>query len=93
MKIFLYQALGMAQEAIACYQRTLQTRPNCAIAYGEFCCFICFMLVLSLCKTLIHSLFCFLSLKSLTMVFQLLKAMIYMDVNNQFYKKGSEFVI
>lgn len=35
MKIFLYQALGMPQEAIACYQHALQTRPNYAMAYGE----------------------------------------------------------
>ena len=36
----LYQALGMPQEAIACYQHALQTRPNYGMAYGGFCCFI-----------------------------------------------------
>lgn len=31
----LFQALGMPQEAIVCYQRALQTRPNYAMAFGE----------------------------------------------------------
>ena len=34
----LLQALGMPQEAILCYQRALQTRPNFAVALGEFFC-------------------------------------------------------
>lgn len=34
-KIFILpQALGMPQEAIVCYQRAVQTRPN-AIAFGK----------------------------------------------------------
>jgi len=39
-KIFFcrLQALGMPQEAIVCYQRALQTRPNFAVALGEFFC-------------------------------------------------------
>lgn len=32
----LFQALGMPQEAIVCYQRALQVRPDYAMAYGEF---------------------------------------------------------
>lgn len=33
-----FQALGLPQEAIVCYQRAVQTRPNYAIAFGESCC-------------------------------------------------------
>ncbi|CAI8601401.1 unnamed protein product [Vicia faba] len=31
----IYKALGMPQEAIACYQHALQTRPNYGMAYGN----------------------------------------------------------
>uniref|UniRef100_A0A2P2LLG0 protein O-GlcNAc transferase n=1 Tax=Rhizophora mucronata TaxID=61149 RepID=A0A2P2LLG0_RHIMU len=31
----ILQALGLPQEAIVCYQRAVQTRPNYAIAYGN----------------------------------------------------------
>jgi len=31
---WLVQAMGMLQEAIACYQRALQARPDYAMAYG-----------------------------------------------------------
>jgi hypothetical protein len=31
----LFQALGMPQEAIVCYQRALQAKPNYAMAFGE----------------------------------------------------------
>jgi len=48
---FLYQALGMSQEAIACYQHALQTRPNYGMAYGGFCFFLlyCLLLIYFLC--------------------------------------------
>lgn len=32
----IFQALGMPQEAIVCYQRALQVRPDYAMAFGEF---------------------------------------------------------
>lgn len=31
----IFQALGMPQEAIVCYQRALQVRPDYAMAFGE----------------------------------------------------------
>lgn len=31
----LFQALGMPKEAIVCYERALQVRPDYAMAYGE----------------------------------------------------------
>jgi len=31
----VYKALGMPQDAIMCYQRALQARPDYAMAYGE----------------------------------------------------------
>lgn len=34
------QAMGMLQEAVACYQRALQARPDYAMAYGMHNCFI-----------------------------------------------------
>ena len=37
---WLVQAMGMLQEAIACYQRALQARPDYAMAYGTQSCFI-----------------------------------------------------
>lgn len=38
-----FQALGMPQEAIVCYQRAIQMRPNYAIAYGKCSCLMrCF---------------------------------------------------
>ena len=32
-----FQALGMPQEAIVCYQHALQARPDYAMAFGELC--------------------------------------------------------
>lgn len=32
-----FQALAMPQEAIMCYQRALQVRPDYAMAFGESC--------------------------------------------------------
>jgi len=32
---WLFQALGMPQEAIMCYQCALQSRPDYAMAYGK----------------------------------------------------------
>ena len=36
----VYKAMGMLQEAVACYQRALQARPDYAMAYGMHICFI-----------------------------------------------------
>lgn len=36
--LWIFQALGMPQEAILCYQRALQSRPDYAMAFGK--CFV-----------------------------------------------------